>query len=244
MRPIKDTIPLDEAREIIDTAMPRIDARRTRRAPRRQRACARARCHVRPRRAAVFSRRDGRLRCRRREHLRRQPVRSEDVARHREGLHRTDAGKAVNAGESVEIATGAPMPDGADAVVMVEETERGTSGDVHILDTGVSATERRQAGCRHREWPDRAPRRRRPQPEPHRRAGRAWHRRRRGLRQTPSARFSRPATRSPNPAGHYSPDRFTTSIGSRLSTIIAEHGGVPDHTSHGGGHARRSAARD
>ncbi|MGH8429481.1 MAG: molybdopterin molybdotransferase MoeA, partial [Solimonas sp.] len=32
-----------------------------------------------------------------------------------------------------EIATGAPMPDGADAVVMVEETERGTSGDVQIF---------------------------------------------------------------------------------------------------------------
>ena len=35
-------------------------------------------------------------------------------------------GKRVDAGECVEIATGAPMPDGADAVVMVEETERAT----------------------------------------------------------------------------------------------------------------------
>src|SRR5918999_3469101 len=33
--------------------------------------------------------------------------------------------KRVEPGECVEIATGAPMPDGADAVVMVEETERG-----------------------------------------------------------------------------------------------------------------------
>ena len=32
--------------------------------------------------------------------------------------------KAVAAGECIEIATGAPMPQGADAVVMVEETER------------------------------------------------------------------------------------------------------------------------
>ncbi len=39
------------------------------------------------------------------------------------------ASRAVGSGECVEIATGAPMPDGADAVVMVEETERveGTS---------------------------------------------------------------------------------------------------------------------
>ena len=31
---------------------------------------------------------------------------------------------AVAAGEAVEIMTGAPLPDGADAVVMVEHTER------------------------------------------------------------------------------------------------------------------------
>ena len=32
--------------------------------------------------------------------------------------------RPVGRGECIEIATGAPMPDGADAVVMVEETER------------------------------------------------------------------------------------------------------------------------
>ena len=37
--------------------------------------------------------------------------------------------KAVSQGECIEIATGAPMPDGADAVVMVEETERVPGGD-------------------------------------------------------------------------------------------------------------------
>jgi molybdenum cofactor synthesis domain-containing protein len=36
---------------------------------------------------------------------------------------------AVGAGECVEIATGAPMPSGADAVVMVEETERVAGAD-------------------------------------------------------------------------------------------------------------------
>lgn len=40
--------------------------------------------------------------------------------------------RAIGPGECVEIATGAPMPMGANAVVMVEETER--SGDeVHVL---------------------------------------------------------------------------------------------------------------
>jgi len=40
--------------------------------------------------------------------------------------------KRVSAGQASEIATGAPMPDGADAVVMVEETER-AGDDVRIL---------------------------------------------------------------------------------------------------------------
>jgi molybdopterin molybdotransferase len=42
--------------------------------------------------------------------------------------------RAVAAGECIQIATGAPMPHGADAVVMVEETERiAGSEDVRIL---------------------------------------------------------------------------------------------------------------
>ncbi|MGE5815464.1 MAG: gephyrin-like molybdotransferase Glp [Acidobacteriota bacterium] len=41
--------------------------------------------------------------------------------------------RTVASGECVEIATGAPMPSGANAVVMVEETERATSGEVHVF---------------------------------------------------------------------------------------------------------------
>jgi len=42
--------------------------------------------------------------------------------------------KTVGAGECIEIATGAPMPQGADAVVMVEETERAAGApDVRIF---------------------------------------------------------------------------------------------------------------
>lgn len=40
--------------------------------------------------------------------------------------------RGVSAGECVEIATGAPMPEGADAVVMVEETER-DGNNVRVL---------------------------------------------------------------------------------------------------------------
>lgn len=40
--------------------------------------------------------------------------------------------RPVDAGTAIEIATGAPMPQGADAVVMVEETEK-TGGDVRVL---------------------------------------------------------------------------------------------------------------
>jgi molybdopterin molybdotransferase len=39
----------------------------------------------------------------------------------------------VGAGACTEIATGAPMPEGADAVVMVEETERGDGDEVRIF---------------------------------------------------------------------------------------------------------------
>ena len=41
--------------------------------------------------------------------------------------------RPVANGECIEIATGAPMPQGADAVVMVEETEKGAGGEVRIF---------------------------------------------------------------------------------------------------------------
>ena len=40
--------------------------------------------------------------------------------------------KSIEPGTAIEIATGAPMPQGADAVVMVEETEK-TGSDVRVL---------------------------------------------------------------------------------------------------------------
>jgi molybdopterin molybdotransferase len=41
--------------------------------------------------------------------------------------------RTLSRGECIEIATGAPMPDGADAVVMVEETERAGDDSVRVF---------------------------------------------------------------------------------------------------------------
>jgi molybdopterin molybdotransferase len=43
------------------------------------------------------------------------------------------ASMSVVRGTCIEIATGAPLPEGADAVVMVEETERGAGDSVRVL---------------------------------------------------------------------------------------------------------------
>jgi molybdenum cofactor synthesis domain-containing protein len=51
----------------------------------------------------------------------------------------------VTRGACAEIATGAPLPDGADAVVMVEETDTGTDGRIQIL---ASATPGQNIGKR------------------------------------------------------------------------------------------------
>ncbi|HZI45538.1 MAG TPA: hypothetical protein VFD53_09975, partial [Ilumatobacter sp.] len=40
--------------------------------------------------------------------------------------------RVLGQGEAIRIMTGAPIPDGADAVVMVEDTERVGDGRVHI----------------------------------------------------------------------------------------------------------------
>ena len=134
MRPIRDTISLDEAlTTILDAATP---IARTERIALRE---ADGRVIATPPSSAVdvppFDRAamDG------------YAVRAEDtfgagrydakVLRCVEKVHTAQvATKAVGAGECIQIATGAPMPQGADAVVMVEETERiGGSDDVRIL---------------------------------------------------------------------------------------------------------------
>ena len=56
------------------------------------------------------------------------------------------AGRVLGQGEAIRIATGAPIPDGAGAVVMVEDTERVGDGRVHIGNGVVSGVAVRPAG--------------------------------------------------------------------------------------------------
>jgi molybdenum cofactor synthesis domain-containing protein len=133
MRPIRDTIALEEARAIIEQACRPID--RHERAPLAQAsgrvvaADVQSPCDVPPFARAGM---DG------------FAVRAEDTfgATRYEPRSLRVVGKVytgevsaarVAEGTCVEIATGAPMPDGADAVVMVEETERTGPDGIHVL---------------------------------------------------------------------------------------------------------------
>jgi molybdopterin molybdotransferase len=132
MRPIKETIPLEEARTLIDEAVRPIDrSERVALVDANGRVAAadvRSSSDVPP-----FSRAgmDG------------FAVRAEDTygaslyeAKTLRVIDKVYTGqvplRSVELGTCIEIATGAPMPDGADAVVMVEETER-DGHDVRVL---------------------------------------------------------------------------------------------------------------
>ena len=132
MKPIKETISLDEARQLIADACKQIDrTERVRLVDANGRVAA---VDVESTRdVPPFSRAgmDG------------FAVRAEDTF----GANRYDPKtlrvidkvytgqvptKPLHPGTAIEIATGAPMPQGADAVVMVEETER-AGEDVRVL---------------------------------------------------------------------------------------------------------------
>ncbi len=133
MRPIRETIPLDEAREAIARAItPLARTDRVRLADANGRVLASE--LVSDRDVPPFARAamDG------------YAVVAEDtfgasrfeprVLRVVDTVYTGAVGtRAVLGGEAAEIATGAPMPDGADAVVMVEETERASIDQVRIL---------------------------------------------------------------------------------------------------------------
>jgi molybdopterin molybdotransferase len=133
MRPIRETIPLDEALALILEAATPIA--RVERVPLREAA---ERVVATPPQAAMdvppFDRAamDG------------YAVRAEDtfgagrydprVLRSVEKVYTGQVPtRSIGSGECAEIATGAPMPQGADAVVMVEETERGGGDEVRIF---------------------------------------------------------------------------------------------------------------
>ncbi len=67
------------------------------------------------------------------------PAQLRCVGEIRAGASEEDSAIAVGAGEAVEIMTGAPVPDGANAVVMVEHTER--SSQAVIVQRAVAAGE-------------------------------------------------------------------------------------------------------
>jgi molybdopterin molybdotransferase len=132
MKPIKETIPLEEARQLIAEACRSVDrAERVRLVDANGRVAA----------ADVQSSRD--VPPFSRAGMDGFAVRAEDTF----GANRYEPKtlrvidkvytgqvptKPVEAGTAIEIATGAPMPQGADAVVMVEETEK-AGADVRVL---------------------------------------------------------------------------------------------------------------
>ncbi|HEV8319859.1 MAG TPA: gephyrin-like molybdotransferase Glp [Vicinamibacterales bacterium] len=133
MRPIRETIPLDEARALIDAQVKPLTW--TERVPLRD-ANGRvvARDIIAPFDVPPFSRAamDG------------YAVRAEDTfgaSRYEpkvlECLEQVFTGQVpsreVGAGQCTEVATGAPMPVGADAVVMVEETDKDSTGMIRIF---------------------------------------------------------------------------------------------------------------
>jgi molybdopterin molybdotransferase len=132
MRPIKETIPLEEARQLIADACRPIDrSERVRLVDANGRVAA----------ANVISTRD--VPPFSRAGMDGFALRAEDTfgaSRYEPKVLRVIdkvytgqmPTKSIEAGTAIEIATGAPMPQGADAVVMVEETEK-TGEDVRVL---------------------------------------------------------------------------------------------------------------
>src|SRR5687768_4754817 len=133
MRPIRETIPLDEARELIDSAITPVD--RTEQVPLVQ-------ANERVLASDITSTRD--VPPFARAGMDGYAVVAADtlgatrydpkVLRVVEKIYTGEVPtRRVGAGEAAEIATGAPMPEGADSVVMVEETERVGDAEVKIL---------------------------------------------------------------------------------------------------------------
>jgi molybdenum cofactor synthesis domain-containing protein len=132
MKPIKETIPLEEARQLIADACRPIDrTERVRLADANGRVAA----------ADVQSRRD--VPPFSRAGMDGYALRAEDTfgaSRYEPKVLRVIdkvytgqvPARPVDPGTAIEIATGAPMPAGADAVVMVEETEK-SGDDVRVL---------------------------------------------------------------------------------------------------------------
>ena len=134
---------------------------------------------------------------------------------------------AVRDGQCVEISTGAPMPDGADAVIMVEETDSGAGDDVRDIRRSAAAAECRRARRGHSIGTGRRRRGRDAQLEPHRRARRHRHSSGRRVSSGRASRFSRPAMKSSSPDRNCSPGQIYDINRFTLSAVVADNGGIP-----------------
>ena len=147
----------------------------------------------------------------------------------------------IGPGECARIFTGAPMPDGADAVVMQEDTQpldgdrvsdhrrEGEAAAVGLRPRDRDAGRRRGAAGRHG-----------PQPRGARRARRASGGRRRTCSPRRVWRRSRPGTNWSSRANHSKPGQIRNSNGPMLAAQAARAGGEVPHPRH---RPRRPAGR-
>ena len=242
MRPFTSTISLDEARRRLAANVRPIE--RTERVPLARAAgrVAAADVIVGDRRAAILALGDGRLRRRSpptpRGATPQRPVRLRIVDRIYTG--QTADGHAIDPGTCAEIATGAPLPDGADAVVMVEETARGRRRPGAIIDAaaprartsaGAAPTSRpATSSCGAAICSTRAASARSP---PIGCADVEVFARPRVADSVDRQRSDRPGTPLA-PGQIYDVNRFT------LGAVVAAHGGVAEPHRAGAGHARRA----
>ena len=228
MRPFTSTISIDEARAPLRGGVrpiartERVAARRSR-WPRR-----RGRHRVDDRRAAIRPVGDGRLRRRRRRHARRDAASARPPAHRRSHVHRQRTVARSTPGTCAEIATGAPLPDGADAVVMVEQTAHGRDRSTICVAGGAA---RQNIGRRGADIsPGDLVVRRGDLLNPSRLGAVAaiGCARRRGLRQA-ARRDSLDRQRGRRPGHAARPrDRSTTSTASRSAPIVDAHGGIAE----------------
>ena len=238
MRPITRN---DSARRGARAALRRGGPDRTHRAyparATRWAACVARRGRVDGRRAAVRSGGDGRLRGHRRGHVRRRPLRPEDAALRRNGLHGPGARRArrprrVHRDRHRRAAAGRRRRrrDGRGNREESERTRSGSSRRSIRASTSGGAPPTSRPGQTVLAAGDRA------EPQPHRRAGGNGHHAR--SRSTPAraSRSSRPATRSSSPGQPLGPgqiydiNRFTLLVDHRRRTAACRSSIRPRQT--------------
>ena len=132
---------------------------------------------------------------------------------------------AVGPGEAVRIFTGAPMPDGADAIVIQEDVQR--EGERIRLSAAASAGDNLRRGRHGLSRRRAAPRGRPPAHPPRRRAGgRGQPHRARRRAGAPGSRSWRPATNWSRPAASLGPAQIIASNNFAVAGIVEACGGV------------------